>query len=80
MAEVAAPEHLAQSLEAKAEVEKPLEDGAVGKQNPEQQQGAEDDEAAAFQCNICYEVAKEPVVTLCGHLYCWPCVYRFVTH
>ena len=28
----------------------------------------------AFSCNICYELASSPVVTLCGHLYCWRCV------
>jgi RING-type zinc-finger len=30
----------------------------------------------AFECNVCLELASEPVVTLCGHLYCWPCLYR----
>ena len=30
----------------------------------------------AFECNICLELASSPVVTLCGHLYCWPCLYR----
>jgi hypothetical protein len=38
----------------------------------------DDDDGAggAFDCNICYDVTREPVVTLCGHLYCWPCLYR----
>lgn len=35
-----------------------------------------DDDSAAFECNICYELSREPVVTYCGHLYCWPCLYR----
>ncbi len=30
----------------------------------------------AVQCNICLELARDPVVTLCGHLYCWPCLFR----
>eukprot|EP00898_Chlorokybus_atmophyticus_P002312 jgi/Chlat1/3081/Chrsp21S00241 len=33
---------------------------------------------SAFECNICLEVASEPVVTLCGHLFCWACLYRWV--
>ncbi|GKZ01137.1 hypothetical protein MPSEU_001065200 [Mayamaea pseudoterrestris] len=31
-----------------------------------------------FSCNICFEAVSEPVVTQCGHLYCWPCMYRWL--
>ncbi|BAT89528.1 hypothetical protein VIGAN_06050100 [Vigna angularis var. angularis] len=31
-----------------------------------------------FDCNICLEAAYDPVVTLCGHLYCWPCIYKWL--
>jgi E3 ubiquitin-protein ligase RNF5 len=31
-----------------------------------------------FSCNICLEAVVEPVVTHCGHLYCWPCLYRWL--
>ncbi|MBA0558290.1 hypothetical protein Golob_015317 [Gossypium lobatum] len=29
-----------------------------------------------FDCNICLDLAQEPVVTCCGHLFCWSCLYR----
>mmetsp|Transcript_13374 Transcript_13374/g.18276 ORF Transcript_13374/g.18276 Transcript_13374/m.18276 type:complete len:193 (-) Transcript_13374:85-663(-) len=38
----------------------------------------EDNAYSAFECNICFEVACEPIVTLCGHMYCWPCIYRWL--
>ncbi|XP_062207318.1 uncharacterized protein LOC133909059 [Phragmites australis] len=33
---------------------------------------------ATFECNICFEMASEPVVTSCGHLFCWPCLYQWL--
>ncbi|KAF9609796.1 hypothetical protein IFM89_018593 [Coptis chinensis] len=33
---------------------------------------------ADFECNICFELAQDPIVTLCGHLYCWPCLYQWL--
>lgn len=27
-----------------------------------------------YVCNICLDIAKDAVVSLCGHLYCWPCL------
>lgn len=31
-----------------------------------------------FTCNICLDTVNEPVVTRCGHLYCWPCLYQWL--
>lgn len=34
--------------------------------------------SGCFDCNICLDFAADPVVTLCGHLYCWPCIYEWL--
>lgn len=31
-----------------------------------------------FECNICLDVAREAVVSMCGHLYCWPCIHQWL--
>lgn len=36
------------------------------------------EEPTDFDCNVCFEVAKEPVVTCCGHLFCWPCLFQWL--
>lgn len=36
------------------------------------------DNAGNFECNICLELAQDPIVTLCGHLFCWPCLYKWI--
>ncbi|TPP48312.1 Ring finger domain family protein [Leishmania donovani] len=30
--------------------------------------------AVDFSCAICFDTATEPVVTRCGHLFCWECL------
>ncbi|KAK6152666.1 hypothetical protein DH2020_012305 [Rehmannia glutinosa] len=39
---------------------------------------AEAHEVGDFECNICFDIAQEPVITLCGHLHCWPCLYKWL--
>jgi Zinc finger, C3HC4 type (RING finger) len=34
---------------------------------------------ANFECNICFETSVEPVVTQCGHLFCWRCLYKWIS-
>ncbi len=50
-------------------------------ENPEQQPWGNDNppnSAENFECNICYDICREPVVTTCGHLFCWPCIYQWI--
>ncbi|KAK7291163.1 hypothetical protein RIF29_06089 [Crotalaria pallida] len=35
-------------------------------------------DAGDFECNICLELAQDPIITLCGHLFCWPCLYKWL--
>lgn len=32
--------------------------------------------AGMFHCNICLDIARDPVLTCCGHLFCWPCFHK----
>ncbi|RWS13807.1 E3 ubiquitin-protein ligase RNF185-like protein [Dinothrombium tinctorium] len=43
--------------------------------------GANDDSKeseSSFECNICLDTAKDAVVSLCGHLFCWPCLHQWL--
>ncbi|CAD5121119.1 DgyrCDS9659 [Dimorphilus gyrociliatus] len=35
--------------------------------------------ASNYECNICFDVARDAVVSMCGHLFCWPCIHRWMT-
>ncbi|CAG9534534.1 unnamed protein product [Cercopithifilaria johnstoni] len=40
--------------------------------------GKKDDDTARFDCNICLDVARDAVVSMCGHLFCWPCLHQWL--
>lgn len=57
----------------------PLNDGVSIASYTETKQNVESSSESAFICNVCLEITtKDPVVTQCGHLYCWPCLYRWL--
>lgn len=39
---------------------------------------SENDSSGDFECNICLDGVQDPVVTLCGHLFCLPCIYKWI--
>ena len=53
-----------------------LEDEVSEKKNDIEKGVSED--RSFFYCNICLDLAREPVVTCCGHLFCWSCLYRWL--
>ncbi|OAY40615.1 uncharacterized protein LOC110623044 [Manihot esculenta] len=53
-----------------------LED-EVSEKKGDVEKGSESD-GSFFDCNICLDLATDPVVTCCGHLFCWPCLYRWL--
>ncbi|PAV65250.1 hypothetical protein WR25_06654 [Diploscapter pachys] len=36
------------------------------------------DDNSRFECNICLDTARDAVVSLCGHLFCWPCLVQWL--
>lgn len=38
--------------------------------------GGDDESGGFFDCNICLEMARDPILTCCGHLFCWSCFYQ----
>ena len=54
--------------------------GLIPNAVPTQSSSIDHENDIAFTCNICLEGVKDkdPVVTQCGHLYCWPCLYRWL--
>uniref|UniRef100_A0A5B7A8E4 E3 ubiquitin-protein ligase RMA n=1 Tax=Davidia involucrata TaxID=16924 RepID=A0A5B7A8E4_DAVIN len=53
-------------------------DSGVGESMGPYFSGSSSNDTGDFECNICFELAQDPIVTLCGHLYCWPCLYRWL--
>ena len=39
----------------------------------------EDHTDRRYDCNICFDHADDPVVTTCGHLFCWQCLYLWLS-
>ena len=51
---------------------KKREDPAASPSKDSDTKEGQADQGSLFECNICLDTASQPVVTLCGHLFCWP--------
>jgi len=50
-----------------------------GTNNPHQDANtASSNSDGNFDCNICLDIAKDAVVSMCGHLFCWPCLHQWL--
>jgi len=38
----------------------------------------ESQDNSRFECNICLDVARDAVISMCGHLFCWPCLHQWL--
>ena len=38
----------------------------------------ENTSSRAFECNICLDTASDAVISMCGHLFCWPCLHQWL--
>ncbi|KAK6625060.1 hypothetical protein RUM43_005351 [Polyplax serrata] len=50
----------------------------TSKPGPSQKGEEKEKDDKTFECNICLDTAKDAVVSLCGHLFCWPCLHQWL--
>ncbi|XP_044026571.1 E3 ubiquitin-protein ligase RNF5 [Siniperca chuatsi] len=41
-------------------------------------EGERERDRATFECNICLDTATDAVISMCGHLFCWPCLHQWL--
>jgi E3 ubiquitin-protein ligase RNF5 len=63
-------------VETEPELRKREPEGNKPKVEDSDNESSED--AKTFECNICLDVAKDAVVSHCGHLFCWPCLHQWL--
>lgn len=55
------------------------ESGATGSSDgPTDSENGQNAQDGTFECNICLDTAHDAVVSMCGHLFCWPCLHQWL--
>ncbi|XP_047946998.1 LON peptidase N-terminal domain and RING finger protein 1-like [Salvia hispanica] len=49
---------------------------ALAMESPAKKGDKEKEGGSLYDCNICLELVRDPVLTCCGHLFCWACFYQ----
>ena len=54
-----------------------MEQKTDAKQSVPEDKKEQKEDASHFDCKICMCTSNEPIVTHCGHLFCWACLYQW---
>lgn len=52
--------------------------GAGNTNDKDKDKDKENNDESLYECNICLDTAKDAVVSMCGHLFCWPCLHQWL--
>ncbi|CRH00865.1 E3 ubiquitin-protein ligase RNF5, putative [Plasmodium relictum] len=64
--------------EEKKECNNKFEENETKQENKNKNTPSENENRNTFECNICFDDVRDPVVTKCGHLFCWLCLYSWI--
>jgi E3 ubiquitin-protein ligase RNF5 len=46
--------------------------------NADEQSNNNNNLNSQYECNICLDTARDAVISYCGHLFCWPCLHKWI--
>ncbi|XP_016996197.1 E3 ubiquitin-protein ligase RNF185 [Drosophila takahashii] len=62
----------------KADLKSTSSEAESGPKAAEKDKEKEQNDESLYECNICLDTAKDAVVSMCGHLFCWPCLHQWL--
>jgi len=66
------------ALDEEAETSSRPNNTEGGENSDEKKNDDKAEDERAFECNICLDTAKDAVISMCGHLFCWPCLHQWL--